>query len=85
MLSIGRRYVADGGDKTPVLNDTDRTMLHGSTGRVLSKIVVILPIARRSNRPRSKSAAAIRTDIAQHSFNAVGAERTFVAADARLR
>src|SRR6202171_1457484 len=42
------------------------------------------PFLRRADRPRDKTAAAVRTHIVQLVLDAVRAERAFVRADARF-
>ena len=43
------------------------------------------PFPRRADRPRRKTAAAVRADIVQPGLDAVRAERAFVGADPRFR
>ncbi len=42
------------------------------------------PVVLRSHRPRHKPAAAIGTDIVQHSVHAISAERALITANPRL-
>ena len=43
------------------------------------------PFPRRPDRPRGKSTAAVRADIAEFGLDAIGAKRALIAADTRLR
>ena len=60
------------------------SVLYRSTGRIITQIVVTLPIFRRPNRPRRKPATAIRADIAQNRLHAVDAKRAFKTANSRI-
>lgn len=57
-------------------------VLDSHTGRVLAQEVVPFPIVRGSDWSRSKTTAAIRTDIAQYVIDTRRAKSAFVAADA---
>lgn len=63
----------------------DRPMLHLCTSRILAEEIIAIPIRRRSDRPRNKSAAAIRTDISQDLFDTGRTERALIRADPRLK
>lgn len=66
----------------------NRTMLDFLTRRILAKEVVALrvrPICRRPDGPGNKAPAAIWTNVTQQAVDAGGAERTFIAANARLK
>src|SRR5262249_28856758 len=43
------------------------------------------PFSRRPDRPGREPAAAIRADVVQHRFDALGAEGAFETADTRVR
>src|SRR5579871_4525327 len=43
------------------------------------------PLALRADRPRHKTAAAVRANVEEFCFRAVRTERAFVGADARLQ
>ena len=55
------------------------------TRRVLAKKVVAFPVLRWSDRSGNKTAAAIRTDVAQNAINTGGAEGALIGTDARLK
>src|SRR5262245_18312587 len=59
-------------------------MLHLSARRILSQIILAVPILRRSNRSGNEAAATIGTDVVQHVFYTSCAERTFIGTDARI-
>ena len=63
----------------------NRPVSDRSTRRVLAEKVVAFPVFRRPDRSGNKTAAAIRTDVAQDTFDTCGAERTLIGADARLK
>jgi hypothetical protein len=46
---------------------------------ILTQVVIIFKIVSRPDRPRAKSAAAIRANIVQNFLNALFAESAFVA------
>ena len=62
----------------------DGTMLDLSRSRIFAEIVVALPVSIGPHRTRDKPAAAIWTDVAQKTVDAIGTESAFIAADARL-
>ena len=49
-------------------------MLHGSAGRVRTQMVTTFPVLPGSDGASTKTAAAIRADIAQDVFHATTAE-----------
>ncbi len=60
-------------------------MFHLSASGVDGEEVVVLPILRRSDRPRNESPAAVGTDISQDLFYARCTERALERADARVQ
>lgn len=62
----------------------DRSVFDLGPRRVLAKIVFVFPVPRRPDGPGHKTAAAVRTDVVQEGFDAGGAERALVGADARF-
>src|SRR5438552_450469 len=62
----------------------NRPMLDLGARWVLAEEVVVLPVLRWPDRSRDEPAAAVRADVAKHTFNARRAEGTFISADARL-
>ena len=63
----------------------DRPVSHFAAGGILAKVVVALPVSRRSVRSRRESAAAVRTHVVQDRINTCGTERTLIATDACLK
>jgi hypothetical protein len=61
-----------------------RSVLHVGASRIFPKEIVIVPICRRSDRSRDKSASAVGTDISQNAIDAGHAEGALIRADARL-
>ena len=51
---------------------------------VLAEIIVVFPIRDWTNRPGNEAAAAIRTNVLEHTFHAVRAECAFITAYPRL-
>ena len=60
-------------------------MLDSGRCRVFAEIVIALPVSNGPDRTRDKPTAAIWTDVAQKTVDAIGTESTFIAADARLQ
>src|SRR5262245_23533072 len=52
--------------------------------RILAEVVVALPVRLRPDRARREAAAAVGADVPDYVIDAIGAERAFVGADARL-
>lgn len=63
----------------------DRSVLHLGARRIFPKKIVALPVRRRPDWSRSKTAAAVGTDIAQNLFNASHTEGALIRADTRLK
>ena len=59
-------------------------VLYFSARRVLAKEVVAFPVRRRANWPGNKTTTTIGADVSQNAVNTCCAERTFVAANARV-
>ena len=62
----------------------DRPVLHLGTRWVLAEEIVPFPIPRRPDGAWDKTAAAIRTDVAQNAIDAGRAKRALIRADARF-
>lgn len=62
----------------------DRPVLDFGACRVLAEEIVAFPVFRRPDWSGNKSATTIRADVLEDVIDASGAERTLVAADARL-
>ena len=62
----------------------DRPVLHLGTRWVLAEEIVPFPIPRRPDGARDKTAAAVRTDVAQNTIDAGRAKRAFIRTDARF-
>ena len=60
-------------------------MLDLDTGWVLAKEVIAFPVFGRSDWSWDETATAIWTDVVQHAFDTLGAERALVAANACLK
>lgn len=60
-------------------------VLDFGTRWVFAKIIVTSPVLRWSNRSRNESATTVGADVAQNVVYACSTERTFVAADARIK
>ena len=60
-------------------------VLDFGTPWVIAKIIVTFPVLRWSYRSRNESATTVGADVAQHVVYARGTERTFVAADTRIK
>lgn len=60
-------------------------MSHCRAGRIRAEIIARFPIIPRPDRAWTKTAAAIRTNIAEDGFDARLAECAFKTADHRLR
>ena len=63
----------------------NRPVFHLRARRIFPQEVVTLPIRRRPNRSRNKSAAAIWADTSQNLFDTGRAEGALIRADARLK
>ena len=73
-------------EREPLMGSrVNRPMFYLRASRIVPQEVVTLPIRRRPNRSRDKSAAAVRTDISQNMFDAAHAERALIRADPRLK
>ena len=59
-------------------------MLDGRACSIRAEIVAAVPVVFRSDRPGTKTAAAIRADIVQEGFNAGTAKGAFERANHRL-
>jgi len=84
-LSLFRWDRLDIGREALMRCQIHRPVLHLGARRICSQEVITLPIRRRSDRSRDKSAAAIWTDISQNTFDARDTEGALVGADARLK
>jgi len=62
-------------------NRINRTVPDLLTRRVFPQKIVPVPILRRSDWSRNKSAATVWADIVQNAFDASRAKRAFVGAD----
>src|SRR5262245_52221990 len=60
-------------------------MFDARRGRVLAKVVVVLPVARRANRPWREATAAVGTDVVEDLIHARRTEGALIAADPRLQ
>ena len=60
-------------------------ILHGSRGRIFAEVVTALPVLPRSDGTSTKTAAAIRADIAQDVFHATTAEGALKGTNHRFR
>jgi hypothetical protein len=78
------REVPDGRSKRDVAGQIDRAMPERFAGGILAKIIVALPIRGRANGSGDKPASTVRANVEQDQFNARGAERAFVTANAGL-
>ena len=85
MLTFLRQYGPDGGRIPLVSCRINRSVLDPGTRRILAKKVVAFPVLRWSDRSGNKTAAAIRTDMAQNTINTGGAEGALIGTDARLK
>src|SRR5262249_26570809 len=83
--AILRRQRLDRRSESRMARGIDRAVAHLAARGILPEIIVAVPVARRTDGPRRKVAAAIRADVVQHVGDACGAERAFVRADARLQ
>ena len=63
----------------------DRPMFHLRTSRILAEEIIAVPIRRRPDWPRDKSAPAVGTDISKNLFDTGHTERAFIRADPRLQ
>ena len=61
-----------------------RAMLGLRSSGILAKKILPLPVLFRPDRPRDKSAAAIRTHVVQQMLDAMLAKRAFKTAHHRL-
>src|SRR5579885_945318 len=84
-LALLGRDAADRRRELGVRRRVDRSMLHLRARRILAEVVAVLPVARRTHRPRHEAAAAVGAYIEHHVLDAVAAERALVGADPRLR
>jgi len=53
-------------------------------GRIVAEVVVAFPVLGRPHGSGNEAAAAVGTDIVQDGIHAIGAERAFIAANARV-
>jgi replication-associated recombination protein RarA len=60
-------------------------VFHPCTRRIVTKKIVPSPIILGADGAGNKSTATIWADIIQYAFHALGAERTFIATDARIK
>ncbi len=63
----------------------DRPMFHLRTSRILAEEIIAVPIRRRPDWPRDKSAPAVGTDISQNPLDTGHAKRALIRADPRLK
>lgn len=63
----------------------DGTVLYHGTGRILTQIIIIIPIHCRPDGPRREAATTIRTDVVQDGFDTISAKRALVGANTRLQ
>ena len=80
-----RRNWLDGFGKPPVKARIHGAVLYDGAGRECAEMVAVIPVSLWPNWPRTKPAAAIRTDIFQNGFDTRPAKRAFKRADHRLR
>jgi len=84
-LPLLGRYWSDFSGELCVNFQINGPVLDSGTRRVFAKIVIAFPILGRSDRSRHKTAAAVRTDVAQDGINTRRTKRTLIATDARLK
>jgi hypothetical protein len=88
--SLGDRLTQLGLDVADVANELrefvpiPRQMDPFGRRRLFNKAHIRPPFGNGANRPSDETAAAIRTYVEQHAFNAMRAERTFVCANERI-
>ena len=77
-------YCSDRRREPHVVFRINRSVPYRGACRILSEVVVSLPICRRTDGPGNKSAAAVGAYVVQYRVHAVSTERAFVGADPRL-
>jgi len=77
-------YCSDRRREPHVVFRINRSVPYRGACRILSEVVVSLPICRRTDGPGNKSAAAVGAYVVQYRVHAVSTERAFVGADPRI-
>jgi hypothetical protein len=80
-----RRYGFDYGRELRMNWRVNRPMSDLGARRVFTEKVVAVPVVRRSDRSRNKSAAAVRADVFEDIIDTRSTKRTLVGADARFK
>jgi RNA polymerase sigma-70 factor, ECF subfamily len=75
---------SNGSGEGRVRGRIDRPVPDLPAGRIRPEAVVPPPVARRPDRPRRESAAAVRAHVVEDPVDAGCAERALIAADARV-
>src|SRR5215831_13310492 len=83
-LSLVRWYSLDHRCELRVPLAIDRTMTYRPTAGIFPEEIIAIPVHRRPDWPRCKTAAAIRAHVTEHVVDAARAERAFERADARV-